>query len=149
MSRLGKKIWKITAASLATLVILLALGVAIFRIVEPMVPEYRHQAEQWAGAMLGLPVEIDRLDLRWAILGPEIMLQGIRLLDPESGNAIIAADEINVGVSLVAVAMGNPLESRYITQVGPVIVIHPSPQGRMSLAGCMLPEPDPQFDWRV
>ncbi len=149
MSRLGKKIWKITAASLATLVILLALGVAIFRIVEPMVPEYRHQAEQWAGAMLGLPVEIDRLDLRWAILGPEIMLQGIRLLDPESGNAIIAADEINVGVSLVAVAMGNPLEPRYITLVGPDIVINRSPQGRMSLAGWMLPEPDPQFDWRV
>jgi uncharacterized protein YhdP len=61
-----RRLWKWTAGLFATLVILLATVVGLFRLLTPLVPAYRLQVEQWASAQLRHPVQIHSMGAGWS-----------------------------------------------------------------------------------
>ncbi|MCG8432418.1 MAG: hypothetical protein MJA83_00125, partial [Gammaproteobacteria bacterium] len=138
MSKLGIKIWKYTAAVFAAVVIILALGIGVFRIVAPMVPEYREDAEQWASETIGLPVSIENMDLRWAILGPEVVLTDVRLLAPEDKRELLSAAVVRIGVNPVELLFAGSIKPSRIIIQNPRLVLSRYRDGNLYLSGRLL-----------
>ena len=74
---LARKFWLLVI----TLVITLALVVQTGRILSPHVEHYRPQISAWLSARLGVPVQAERMSLRWQALEVALQLDGLRLGD--------------------------------------------------------------------
>ena len=95
----GRRLWRISAATFASLVIVLALAIGILRFVSPLVPAWTEDAETKLSAALNFPVRIEALDLRFDWIRPELVLTGVALLDPESGEELVSAEALGVVIS--------------------------------------------------
>ena len=74
---LARKFWLLVII----LVITLALVVQTGRILSPHVEHYRPQISAWLSARLGVPVQAERMSLRWQALEVALQLDGLRLGD--------------------------------------------------------------------
>ena len=84
----------------ATAVIVLALLVGLVRLLLPQVPEYQEEVRRVAEQATGFDVDFVRLSASWPLRGPELSLYDVRLLDPQTGAELVAAEEIAVGLSV-------------------------------------------------
>ncbi|MBW3567329.1 MAG: hypothetical protein KY410_05110, partial [Proteobacteria bacterium] len=96
MTSLKRRIWKWTAALVAAVLILLAIGVGLFRVAVPLVPGLRADAEIVAQQAIGWPVHIGEIDLQWALLGPQLVLTDVQLLAPGSGEPLVTAARLDI-----------------------------------------------------
>ncbi|MFA0811355.1 YhdP family protein [Microbulbifer epialgicus] len=71
----ARKFWLLSVS----LVIALAILVQTGRLLSPQVEEYRPQISQWLSGQLGVPVQMDRISLRWEALQVALQLDGLRL----------------------------------------------------------------------
>lgn len=130
----GRLVWRWVAGALAVVIVLMAAIVAAFRVAAPMVPEYRERVEHAAGEAIGVPVRIERMDARWRGLGPELVLDEVRLLSGDAAVPLIRVGRLRLGFSLTRLATGHLEPSRVIfedAQVG----LTPGERGRGSLGG--------------
>ncbi|MFN2300757.1 MAG: YhdP family protein [Gammaproteobacteria bacterium] len=109
----GRRALGWVAKSIAVAVVLLALMVSLFRIVVPQVPAYRDDVAVWAGGLLGAPVDIDDMDLRWRRLRPELILGNLRYVSADARHAF-AAREVRIGISLRALLQGEFAPARIV-----------------------------------
>ncbi|WP_444910303.1 YhdP family protein [Microbulbifer sp. TRSA005] len=72
---LARKFWLLSVS----LVIALAILVQTGRLLSPQVEEYRPQISRWLSGQLGVPVQMDRISLRWEALQVSLQLDGLRL----------------------------------------------------------------------
>ncbi|PCO06156.1 TIGR02099 family protein [Microbulbifer flavimaris] len=72
---LARKFWLLVI----TVVICLAILVQTGRMLSPHVQEFRPQISAWFSARLGVPVQVERLSLRWQALEVALQLEGLRL----------------------------------------------------------------------
>ncbi|WP_323845108.1 YhdP family protein [Microbulbifer magnicolonia] len=72
---LARKFWLLTIS----LIIALAIIVQTGRILSPQVEQYRPQISAWLSESLGVPVQLERLSLRWQALEVALQLDGLRL----------------------------------------------------------------------
>ncbi len=79
MYRIVRRFRTAALITLATLIVLAAVLVSVFRVLAPQVPEYRAQIEQVASEAVGQPVTVGDIDARWQGLGPEVRLLDVRL----------------------------------------------------------------------
>jgi uncharacterized protein (TIGR02099 family) len=84
----------------ATAVIVLALLVGLVRLLLPQVPEYQEEVRRVAEQATGFDVDFVRLSASWPLRGPELSLYDVRLLDPQTGAELVAAEQIAVGLSV-------------------------------------------------
>ncbi len=101
MKGLLRKIIKLLAYLAAGIVILLAIGVGLFRLFLPRLPEYQEEIKGWASAAIGMQVEFSGMDARWGLSGPELEFYDAELIRPDSEIRVVAASEVRVGVGLV------------------------------------------------
>lgn len=78
----------------ALLLVLLALYVSLGRELVPLVAEYRAEVETRAGAALGMPVHIGRLDGSWSALAPILAARDVVV--GEGPNAL-HLDQVQIG----------------------------------------------------
>ncbi|GAB2878654.1 YhdP family protein [Microbulbifer echini] len=71
----ARKFWLLSVS----LVIALAILVQTGRLLSPQVEEYRPQISRWLTGQLGVPVQMDRISLRWEALQVALQLDGLRL----------------------------------------------------------------------
>ncbi len=88
----------------ATLIVLLAIAVGLFRLLVPELPEYREEIERRVSAAAGVNVRFTSLDARWRLRGPELIGNGVTATDPASGERLIAAERMVVGASVYRLA---------------------------------------------
>jgi uncharacterized protein (TIGR02099 family) len=101
MKSLLRKIVKIAAYLVATVVILLAIAVGLFRLMLPRLPEYQEQIKTWASAAIGMRVEFSDMNARWRLSGPELSFQNATLSREAVDLPLLGAEEVGVGVSLI------------------------------------------------
>ena len=101
MKKILRRLMKFLAYTAATVVILLAIAVGLFRLFLPQVPQYQDEIKTRASAAIGMQVEFSGMDARWGLSGPELEFYDAELIRPGSGNRIIAAEEVRVGVGLL------------------------------------------------
>jgi uncharacterized protein (TIGR02099 family) len=86
-----RRLWRIAAGTFAVVVILLAVLVGLARLALVQVPEYRDQIEAWAGEVLGWPVEIEAMDARLGLRGPELRFSNARVLTQDRQDTLVVA----------------------------------------------------------
>lgn len=100
MKGLFRRLLKFAAYTAATIVILLAIAVGLFRLFLPRLPEYQDEIKAWASSAIGQRVEFAGMDARWGLKGPELRFYDAELFRPTSDARAVAAGEVGIGVSL-------------------------------------------------
>ena len=100
MKRFFRKLLKIFAYTAATLVILLAVLVGLFRLFLPRLPEYQDDIENWASNAIGMEVKFSGMNARWGLSGPEVEFYDTELIRPDTQTRAIAAELVSVGISV-------------------------------------------------
>ena len=100
MRQFLRKLTKILGYTVATIVILMAIAVGLFRLFLPRLPEYQDQIKVWASDAIGMDVEFSGMNARWALSGPELEFYDAQLVRPDNRKRSIAADVVSIGVSL-------------------------------------------------
>ncbi len=101
MAGVVRKIFRSLAYVLATVVILMALMVGLVRLLLPLVPDYQEEVRQIAAQSTGFDVEFERISASWPLRGPALSLFQVRLLEPETGQQVLAAEEVSLGLSIL------------------------------------------------
>lgn len=109
MRKLLQKIIKFVAYSAATVVILLAVIVGLFRLLLPRLPEYQDEIKLRAGAAIGAQFDFSSMDARWKFNGPQLTFYGAELVLPETEVALVDAEEVSIGVSLYSLLVERTL----------------------------------------
>ncbi|HEX2138606.1 MAG TPA: YhdP family protein, partial [Woeseiaceae bacterium] len=95
-----RKLFKYAAYCGAAVVILLAIGVGLFRLMLPKLPAYQEEIKLWANSAIGMRVEFSGMNARWRLSGPELTFYNAQLAtDGRAG--VLHAEEVSVGVELL------------------------------------------------
>jgi uncharacterized protein (TIGR02099 family) len=92
---------KIAVYFAATVVILLAVAVGLFRLFLPRLPEYQDDIKEWASEAIGMQVEFSGMDARWGLSGPELEFTDAQLIRSDDDVLIVAADEVGIGIGFM------------------------------------------------
>ena len=98
MYRIVRRLRTAALITLATLIVLAAVLVSLFRVLAPQVPEYRAQIEQLATEAVGQPVTVGDIDARWQGLGPEVRLLDVRLGEADSEQLELGEVRVRFGL---------------------------------------------------
>jgi uncharacterized protein (TIGR02099 family) len=101
MKQLLRKLIRGLAYLSAAIVILLAIAVGIFRLMLPRLPEYQEEIKDWASTAIGMDVEFSGMTARWRLSGPELSFFEASLNQQVSGESILMAEEVSIGVGLL------------------------------------------------
>lgn len=133
MTGIGRRIWKWLAGIFAGTAILLALLVGAFRIVVSQAPDYRQPISDWASSLLGLPVEIERLDARFGLGGPELVLAGSTIFSADRSEALVQVSEATVSLDVNALLFKWKLAADTFTLDGLTLEMERSGGGQLLL----------------
>lgn len=100
MKRFFDTLLKVLGYSAATLIVLLAVLVGLFRLFLPRLPEYQEEIKGWAGEAIGMQVEFSGMNARWGFSGPELEFYDAELIRPDNQKRVVAADRVGIGVSV-------------------------------------------------
>ncbi len=109
MKKYFQKFIKFIAYTAATIVILLALVVGLFRLLLPRLPEYQDEIKLRAGAAIGVDVDFSSMNARWRFSGPQLNFYGAEIKWPDSMAALIDAQEVSVGINLYSLLVDRAL----------------------------------------
>ncbi|NNC78312.1 MAG: TIGR02099 family protein [Woeseiaceae bacterium] len=135
MKNFFQRLLKFSAYAAAGVVILLAIGVGLFRLFLPRLPQYQDEIKTWASAAIGMQVEFSGMDARWGLRGPELKFHGAELIRNDSGIRVIAAREVGVGVSLMRLLIDRTLVVDTVTVTDTSVEVRRTDEGRWLLQG--------------
>jgi uncharacterized protein YhdP len=100
MKSFFQTLFKITAYTASALLILMAVGVGLFRLFLPRLPEYQEAIKERASEAIGMEVEFLSMNARWGLSGPELEFYEAELIRRHNQSPLIAADRVSVGISI-------------------------------------------------
>ncbi len=130
-----RRIRKIVVYLTATIVILLAVAVGLFRLFLPRLPEYQDDIKEWASAAIGLQVEFSAMDARWGLSGPELEFDQAQLTRPDDGVPIVAAEKVSVGIGFLRLMTDRTLMVDRLLIQETTIDIHQLADGGFQIQG--------------
>lgn len=143
MRQFFRKLVKVLGYTAATIVILLAIAVGLFRLFLPRLPEYQDQIKIWASDAIGMEVEFSGMNARWALTGPQLDFYNtelIRTLDEGGRKSMIAAEVVSIGISLSRLALEGALVVDRLAITNTSIEIHQLDNGEWWIQGTALDE---------
>ena len=101
----GKRLWRVLAGTLGTLLVVAALLITALRIAIAYLPDHADRLRSWVERETRMRIEYQRLDaqLRW--YGPELVLTGARVLDEPGSQTLFTAREGRIGVTVTFLAI--------------------------------------------
>jgi uncharacterized protein (TIGR02099 family) len=140
MKQLLRKLIKSLAYLGAAVVILLAVAVGIFRLMLPRLPEYQEEIKDWASTAIGMDVEFSDMTARWRLSGPELSFFDASLNQLESGDSILMAREVSVGVGLLRLISDRELVVDQVSISDSFIDVRQDQEGNWLLQGIPVTE---------
>lgn len=134
MSGVIRKLWRFIAGLFAVVVILSAVLVGLLRLALVQLPEYRGEIEARAGQALGWPLEIDAMDARLGLRGPELRFTDARVLTRERDRTLVRAATGAMRFDLWALLRGQ-LRPGEVTLAGVALRIERDVDGHWRLLG--------------
>ncbi len=127
------------AAKMWLLAILLIILVGVFmsgaRLLLPIATEYREEVQELVSNELGRKVKIDKLNTSWRGYGPELRLQNVQLINPQTGRTSLSVSEIRIGVGILDSLFNWGITVREITFYRSQLLIKRRLDGSVVLAG--------------
>lgn len=147
MPPIVRTLWRWSAALAATVVILLAVAVGLFRLFLPQLPEYRAQIETWAGQAIGRPLQIGSIDARLAFNGPRIVFHDTVVLSADGQVPVVDADSIAVVINPLVLLLEQRLSVSAVRINGIVLDVERREDGRLEVLNRIFPpQPGPSED---
>jgi uncharacterized protein (TIGR02099 family) len=140
MSGFIQRILKMLAYGSAAIVVLLAILLALFRLLLPRLPEYQDELKAWASEAIGADVEFAGMDARWGLRGPELSFYDAELVRPATGNRVIAASEVGIIMSLPELLFEQSLVVDTVRVRDSSVELREQPDGSWELQGTRLPD---------
>ena len=100
MKRFPRKLIQTTVYLGAMIVIVLAIGIGIFRLMLLRAPVYQEEIKVWASNSIGMDVEFAGMNARWRLSGPELSFYDTELNYHVTGTSALKAEEVSIGVRL-------------------------------------------------
>ncbi len=135
-----QKLIKAIAYLGAATVIILAIAVGIFRMMLPRLPEYQEEIKGWASAAIGMEVEFSGMNARWRLSGPELSFFDAELRQIETGESLLQAQEVSVGVGLLRLISDRELVVDRVSIRDTTVDIRKNEDGEWLLQGTPLDE---------
>lgn len=108
-------VWRLTAGLFAALVLFLALGVGMFRVLVPMFPDYQQRIEAIATRALGHPFEFSEVDARWRLRGPELLFSNVKLRNANDARTLLEARRCRVALDVWSLLKGGAMQPALVT----------------------------------
>ena len=140
MDRIGHRIIKFFAYTVASIVILLAIGVGLFRLFLPRLPEYQDEIKAWASTALGVEVQFSGMDARWGLSGPELEFYEAELVQLDGDVPVVTAQEVRIGVAFLRLLFEQSLVVDSVAIRDTVIDVEANEDGSFSIQGLSLSE---------
>lgn len=122
-------------AGIGVLVILLAIALGGFRLLATRLPSYQQDLQAWAEAELGLQLRFDRIDLRWALGGPELTFYDPAIAGDKLDEPFVFAREATVALDPIALVANRRLAARRLSIEGVRLTIVRETDGRLQIGG--------------
>ena len=130
-----RTLWRLAFLMFAVVAVLVALAIGLFRILVPMVPDFHERIETAAGNALGVPVTVEKLDVRWRWRGPELVFEGVRVLDAERDSSLLEARDGHVNLNVGAFLSRRAVVPDYVVLRGLDIEVFRDVDGAFSVLG--------------
>ncbi len=132
-------ILKSFAAKMWLVAILLIIAIGIFlggaRLLLPIATEYREEVQELASKELGRKVKIETLSTGWRGYGPELILNNVDLINPETGQASLHVNEVRIGIGILDSLFNGSVTVREISFYRSQLLIKRRTDGSVVLAG--------------
>jgi uncharacterized protein (TIGR02099 family) len=135
VKRFLNSLFKFAAYTAATLVIVLAIAVGLFRLFLPRLPEYQEQIKGWASDAIGMQVEFSGMNARWGLRGPELDFYDAELIRVSNQTRAVAARQVSVGVALSRLIADRKLVIDRVTVRDTAIEVRQLEDGRWWVQG--------------
>jgi uncharacterized protein YhdP len=136
MRQLARKLARTLYIGAGLVVIALAIGIGAFRLVVTQLPSYRGEIETWARDALGLAINFESVDARWALRGPELTFHEASVGMPGAGNEpLITAREASIGISIPALLAERRIGVSRLTVVDTEFTVERAEDGSFRLQG--------------
>ncbi len=135
MTSLRRKLWKWIAGTFAVLVILLGLGLGLFRIALEQVPDYRAQIQAFISEQSGLDIAFSSIDARWRFYGPELVFENAVVGAPNGGKTLVTARRGSVALDIWASLASGRLTTGRFWLDAPQLFLVRTAEGRIELVG--------------
>ncbi|NJD31980.1 MAG: hypothetical protein FIB04_08850 [Gammaproteobacteria bacterium] len=141
------RLWRVTAAVVAGLLIAAALLLGALRLALAQVPGHAARIQAWIEKQTDLRIQYGALDARMRWFGPEIVLRDVRVLDRDGTQALFATEEGSVGLDLWNFFRTGEFVAGRVKFVGPDVTVVRLADGRIRLLGqSERPSDRPPFD---
>ena len=118
MLSLFHKIKSIVGYSVATVVIVIALGISGVRFLLTTANLYHDEVEKLASKLLEQPVKIGSMDAKLSGLVPTIIFHKVQLLSPQNETPLFGLSRIDVGLSFESLVLNQEIIPQFITVRG-------------------------------
>ncbi len=100
--KISKKLLRFCFYSIASIIITLAVAMAVMRVLLPDLGGYREDIQRFVSKHMGYPVEIEEIQARWVGWIPNLDLKNISVLDANTMKPIVHFDSAHVKFDLLA-----------------------------------------------
>ena len=81
-------------AALVVLLLMLALGISAVRLFLPQIAHYKTRIVSSISLSIGKPIEIDNMKGSMNGFRPEVVISGLRILDPDSRKTLLRFEQL-------------------------------------------------------
>ena len=131
LARLLRGCWYAAAA----VVISAAVAVSVARLLLPLAERYRPELEAWASRGVGMPVRVGRVEGGWRGLHPELVLEEVRVLDPERGTPWLEVRRVRVALDLLRSLTAGQAVAARVEAEGTALAVARGADGRVRVLG--------------
>lgn len=136
--RILKILYHSAVYAVGIIVLLVAIGVTIIRVLLPDIGIYRGEIEAWVSQYMGYPVAIRSLDATWEGWIPHLHLRDIDLLDRQGNETITHFSSARISIAPVATLLQRQIVPRHLLVSGFELSILRQPDGSIYIQGISL-----------
>lgn len=130
-----RRLLKWALGILAAFVIVVAVGVGLFRVAANEVPRYHDRIVQQVSKELGAPVQLGRISLRWHLFGPELVVRNVHVLSSSIRTPVISVRRLRLDFSLLSMLKGMKARPSGIHLRDVRLVLVRQPDGSIDIPG--------------
>lgn len=135
MNKTLRRVLRVSAYTGATVIILLAVMVGLFRLLLPQLPEYQLEIQQRISDAAGVDVRFGGLDARWRFSGPELLFRDVVIAERGKSESLLEAGETVIGAGFLALIRDRKLSVNRIVVRDSRIEVQRAEDGSLLIEG--------------
>lgn len=116
-------------------ILLIAALLSAARVLLPEIDQYRAEIVSSISASIGKPIEMDSMAAGLNGIRPEVVLKGVKIIDPTDQTVLLRFDELRSGLNLREFLLTGNFQPRWVTIRGAKLSVRRQVDGSISVVG--------------